>query len=120
MRDPVAPIVFATSLLPTVPSQTSPANKLGSNNLVSGGNNSSLCCALSDVSIGVGLDNQYRPSIQYNPTAEYRLVDMSSSTNLNKVGVSLFREGVWGQMRPLEQLPRCSAPREAHAPQEGA
>ena len=83
--NPVASIVFASSLLPIVPTQTSAPKDIGSqsNNLISGGNNSNLLPVLSDFSIAVDGNNQYRPMVEYNPGAEYRLIDMNSTTNLN-------------------------------------
>ncbi len=109
MWSPVASIVFATSLLPIVPTQTSATKTLGTNNLVSRGNNSNLFSIISDFSVAVDMNNQYRPNILYNPGAEYRLLDMNSLMNLNKVDLMVFWKDVFGNMHPFELLPGCSA-----------
>ena len=87
--NPVASIVFSSSLLPIIPTQTSVPRDVGgqTNHLISSGNNSNLLPILSDFSIAVGPDNQYRPSVEYNPGAEYRLLDMNSTANLNRIDI---------------------------------
>ena len=109
MWSPVASIVFATSLLPIVPTQTSATKTLGTNNLVSRGNNSNLFSIISDFSVAVDMNNQYRPNILYNPGAEYRLLDMNSLMNLTRVDLMVFWKDVFGNMHPFELLPGCSA-----------
>ncbi len=109
MWNPVSSIVFATSLLPIIPSQTSATRQLGGGSLVSGGNNANVLSILSDFSIAVDANNEYRPSILYNPGAEYRLIDMNSVMNLNKIDIIVFWKDVFGIMHPLELLPGCSA-----------
>ena len=65
LLNPVASIVFASSMLPVLPTQTSPPKDLSTNNnyLTSGGNNSNLTNMLSDFSLAVDVNNQYRPVI---------------------------------------------------------
>ena len=72
---PVASSVFASSVLPIVATQTSVPRNLGTqgNYVISGGNNSNLLPILSDFAIAVDANNQYRPMVEYNPGAEYRL-----------------------------------------------
>ena len=55
------------------------------------------------------MNNQYRPNILYNPGAEYRLLDMNSLMNLNRVDLMVFWKDVFGNMHPFELLPGCSA-----------
>ncbi|MBM4179863.1 MAG: hypothetical protein FJ211_11140, partial [Ignavibacteria bacterium] len=75
--NPVASIVFASSLLPIVATQTSLPKDVGKqHHMLSGGNNSNLLPILSDFSIAVDATNQYRPCVEYAPSAEYRLLDM--------------------------------------------
>jgi len=71
--------------------QTSLPKDLGKdNNINSYGNNSNLLSAISDFSIAVDSNNQYRPMVVYNPGAEYRLIDMHSCMNLNKVDIIVY------------------------------
>jgi len=109
--NPVASIVFASSLLPIIPTQTSVPRDIGgeNNHLVSSGNNSNLLPILSDFSIAVGPNNQYRPCVEYAPGAEYRLLDMNSTANLNRVDIIVYWKDRSGGMHPLELQPGCAA-----------
>ena len=108
--NPVASIVFASSLLPIISTQTSLPRDLGNpNSLVSGGNNSNFLPILSDFAIAVDASNQYRPSVEYNPGAEYRLIDMNSTTNLNRVDIIVFWKDRSGGLHPFELQPGCAA-----------
>jgi hypothetical protein len=107
--NPVSSIVFASSLLPIVPTQTSAPKDLGGNNLVSGGNNSNLLPTLSDFSIAVDANNQYRPMVEYNPGAEYRLIDMNSTMNMNRIDIIVYWKGRDGVLHPFQLQPGCSA-----------
>ena len=109
--NPVASIIFASSLLPIVPTQTSAPRDIGSqsNNLISGGNNSNLLPILSDFSIAVDGNNQYRPMVEYNPGAEYRLIDMNSTTNLNRIDIIVYWKDRFGGIHPFQMQPGCAA-----------
>jgi hypothetical protein len=107
--NPVSSIVFASSLLPIVPTQTSAPKDLGGNNLVSGGNNSNLLPTLSDFSIAVDANNQYRPMVEYNPGAEYRLIDMNSTMNLNRIDIIVYWKDRSGDLHPFQLQPGCTA-----------
>ena len=109
--NPVASIVFASSLLPIIPTQTSAPKDIGnqSNNLISGGNNSNLLPILSDFSIAVDERNQYRPMVEYNPGAEYRLIDMNSTTNLNRIDIIVYWKARFGGLHPFQLQPGCAA-----------
>lgn len=109
--NPVASIVFASSLLPIVPTQTSAPKDIGNKNssLVSGGNNSNLLPVLSDFSIAVDGSNQYRPMVEYNPGAEYRLIDMNSTANLNRIDIIVYWKDRSGGLHPFQLQPGCAA-----------
>ncbi|MFM7986231.1 MAG: hypothetical protein ACKPKO_43650, partial [Candidatus Fonsibacter sp.] len=42
---------------------------------------------VTDFTIAVDGNNQFRPMVVYNPSAEYRLVDMHSAMNLNRIDI---------------------------------
>ncbi|MFM7988563.1 MAG: phage minor capsid protein, partial [Candidatus Fonsibacter sp.] len=90
--NPVASIIFASSLLPIQSTQTSLPNDVGSSNnsFTGSGNNSNLLPAISDFTIAVDGNNQFRPMVVYNPSAEYRLVDMHSVMNLNRIDIIVY------------------------------
>jgi hypothetical protein len=109
--NPIASIVFCTGLIPILPSNTSPPKLFGDNNtnLVSSGNNSNLTNILTDFEISVTETNQYRPFISYTPQSEYRLIDMNSITNLNKIDRLAFWKTHYGELIPLKLPPGCAA-----------
>ena len=109
--NPVASIVFASSMLPIIPTQTSAPKNIGlqSTNLISGGNNSNLLPVLSDFAIALDATNQYRPMVEYNPGAEYRLIDMNSTTNLNRLDIIVYWKDRWGGVYPFQLQPGCAA-----------
>ena len=109
--NPVASIVFASSMLPIIPTQTSVPKNLGSQsaNLISGGNKSNLLPILSDFAIAVDATNQNRPTVEYNPGAEYRLIDMNSTTNLNRIDIIVYWKDRWGGIYPFQLQPGCAA-----------
>ena len=111
MWNPIASIVFASTLLPILPTQTSTPKDIGqsSNNLMSGGNNSNLTFILSDFSIPVSSTNQYNAIIEYVPQSEYRLLDMNSMMNLKKIDVQVHWKDQFGNLHPLLLQPGCAA-----------
>ena len=64
---------------------------------------------MSDFAIAVDANSQYRPMVEYNPGAEYRLIDMNSTTNLNRLDVIVYWKDRFGGLRPFELQPRCAA-----------
>ena len=109
--NPVASIVFCSTMLPIVPTQTSKPNVISnqSNNMSSDGNNSNLTTILSDFEIAVDGTNQYRPFILYAPSAEYRLLDLQSGQDLNRVNIQVFWKDHFGNLNPLRIPPGCAA-----------
>ncbi|MFM7981392.1 MAG: phage minor capsid protein, partial [Candidatus Fonsibacter sp.] len=108
--NPVAPICFASSLLPIKSTQTSLPNDVGINNNFTGsGNNSNLLSTITNFTIAVDGNNQYRPMVVYIPSAEYRLIDMNSSMNLNRIDIIVYWNDTFGNIHPFELHPGCSA-----------
>ena len=112
MWNPIASVVFCTGMLPIISTNTSvPITYGGFSNdtLASNGNNSNLTNIISDFEIAVSDTNQYRPIIVYNPGSEYRLMDLHSSVNLNKIDISVFWKTQYGDLVPLRLQPGCAA-----------
>ena len=109
--NPVASIIFASSLLPIQATQTSLPKDVGNsnNNFTGSGNNSNLLQSITDFSIAVDGNNQYRPMVVYNPAAEYRLIDMHSSMNLNRIDIIVYWKDTFGNIHPFELHPGCAA-----------
>ena len=78
-------------------------------NFTSSGNNSNLTNIDTDFEIPMLETNQYRLVIYYNPTSEYRLVDMRSIINVNVLDITAFWKTHYGEYIPLKLQPRCAA-----------
>ena len=110
--NPVAPLVFTSALLPVHPTQTSLPKHVGNSNTAfsESGNNSNLWSAISDFTIAVDRNNQYRPIVVYSPTPEYRLIDMHSCVNLSRLDIVVYWKDTFGNIRPFElHPPGCAA-----------
>jgi hypothetical protein len=86
-----------------------PKNLGFNDNERSTGKNSNLLSSISDFSIAVDGNNQYRPMLVYNPGQEYRLIDMHSSMNLHKVDIVVYWKDTFGNIHPFELRPGCAA-----------
>ena len=109
--NPVASIIFASSLLPIQARQTSLPKDVGNNNnnFTGSGNKSNLLSAITDFTIAVDGNNQYRPMVVYNRATEYRLRGKRSSMNLNRIDVIVYWKDTLGNIHPFELHPGCSA-----------
>ena len=90
---PIDAIVFGTALLPVQNEQQAPPMRFGAKNV---GNStataqSAFAPILTDVSLDLGKDPQaYRQFINYLPTAEYRMSDFTTKTDIRSLDVSVF------------------------------
>ena len=102
---PVASIVFTSSLLPIKSTNTS-APKIfndisgGFGNLGSSGQ-PNLANIITDFEVANSANNQYRPDIHFSIESEYRLIDLYSMPNLNRIDISVYWLSCWGDYIPL-------------------
>ena len=109
--NPVASIICASSLLLIQSTQTSLPKDVGhnNNNSTGSGNNYNLLSAITYFTIAVDGNSQYRPMVVYNPATEYRLIDMHSSMNLNRIDIIVYWKDNFGNIHPFELHLGCSA-----------
>ena len=110
---PVSSIVFTTSLLPIKSTNTSPPrvfndSSVGSTSLISSGS-PNLANIITDFVVPISATNQYRPDMLFKVESEYRLVDMYSMPNLNRIDISVWWQSVYGDLIPLHLQPGCNA-----------
>ena len=98
-------------MLPIVPNQTSKATIVSNqaNDSNSGGDNSCVSNIISGFEIAVEANSQYRGTILYAPSAEYRLVDLFPGNDSNKVKIQVFWKDQFSNLNPLYVTPGCSA-----------
>tara|TARA_R110000868_G_scaffold2193_2_gene16722 strand:+ start:786 stop:1955 length:1170 start_codon:yes stop_codon:yes gene_type:complete len=108
--NPVNSIVFTTSLLPIVPSVVGvPRAYGGTSGLNTGGNNSNLSPIITDFQIPYSAVNQYRPTLEYTPNGEYRLIDLLGMNQQSAIEITVLWKDQYGVLRNFFLGSGCSA-----------
>ena len=96
---PISSLVFVSNTLPIVSNQLSSPLLFNEGNVLSNyGNNSNFQQVITDI---VADDGLYKPNLVYNPTAQYRLVDMMGNYPLTSLDVSVFWKNKVGTLNPF-------------------
>ena len=81
-------LVFTSSYLPVIASQISNHNIFYNNQLISNSNYSNNSDKIiTDLEVN---QQNYEPNLWYNPTAEYRYVEMLGDTPLNYIDINVM------------------------------
>jgi hypothetical protein len=107
--NPIRNIFFTTTSLPIVPTLVSPPKIIGDTNLSTGSVSGDISNIIVDYSIPVSSQNSYNGEIIYAPQAEYRLLSMKETNNLNKIDLSCFWETKTGITYPIYLPSGCSS-----------
>jgi hypothetical protein len=98
---PVSSIVFTSATFPIIPTRLSPPQAFLNGvlyNLSSSGNNSNVAQVITDLASG---DLCYKPSLLYEPTAQFRLIDMVGNTPLTNINIQVFWKSKLGNFVPF-------------------
>jgi len=96
---PISALVFTTSTVPIAANLLSkPTVYVQGNIYGSYGNNSNFQQVLTDFVSDTGF---YKPNIVYNPSAQYRLLEMSGNQPLTNFDVSIFWRNNVGELIPF-------------------
>ena len=96
---PVSSVVFVSNTLPIVSNQLSAPLLYNEGNILSNyGNNSNFQQIITDLVAGDGV---YKPNLVYNPTAQYRLIDLRGNYPLSSIDISVFWKDRTGQLIPF-------------------
>ena len=68
-----------------------------------------LANIITDFVVPISATNQYRPDMLFKVESEYRLVDMYSMPNLNRIDISVWWQSVYCDLIPLHLQPGCNA-----------
>jgi len=102
VANPVQSLVFASSLLPVVSTQVAVPKVYNNNSpFFTGVSNSNFTNMITDFEVGVDAGNGYRPSVSYNPTAQYRYIDMVSNTQIQNIDISVFWKDNYSNLHPF-------------------
>lgn len=109
--NPVNALVFTTGTIPVNPSQVSTPLILNSENtsLTQGGNNANISNTLTDFEVPLTDGWEYKPSVYYNPSSEYRLVDLLGNTPLNNISIQVFWKDSFANLHPFYLNSGCNA-----------
>lgn len=98
---PVSSIVFTTATFPIVPNRLSPSQTFFNGvliNLSTEANNANFAQVITDLASG---DLCYKPSLLYEPTAQYRMIDMFGNTPLTNINIQVFWKTKLGTFVPF-------------------
>jgi hypothetical protein len=73
------------------------------------GNNSNLAPIVTDFQVPFSPTNTYKPSVEYQPGGEYRLIDMYGTSPLSALELSVFWKDIYGGLHPFYLGAGCSA-----------
>jgi hypothetical protein len=114
--NPVQNIVFTTSLVPVEPSLgTAPQifnyYNGSANNLTGSTPNESnvLVPIMTDLEVQATTGDGWKPTIQYLPRAEYRLMDLRGSYPVHAIEIGVFWKDSYGVLNRFQLAPACSA-----------
>ena len=107
--NPIRHVYFTTNTLPSVPTLVSPPKIIGDANISVSSASGDLSNIIADYSIPLSSQNNYNSEIIYAPSAEYRLLSLTSSTNVNRIDIQAFWESKTGLSYPIYMPPgTCS------------
>jgi hypothetical protein len=97
LLNPVTSIVFTSNTLPIVPNQVSAPLIFYDGRIISAGNNSNISQIITDFQT----DGIYKPTIIYNPLAEYRRIQLQGNRPLTNIDISIFWKNRLGELIPF-------------------
>jgi len=96
---PILSVVFTSNTLPIEANQVStPVLFVNGININLAGNNSDFANIITDIVSG---DNQYRPNLVYNPSAEYRRITLKGNRPLYSLDLNIYFKIITGELVPL-------------------
>ena len=107
---PITSIIFTTSLLPVLPSLLGvPQLFSGSNSGVGTLDNNNIINTVTDLEVNLVRGDEYLPNVIYEPTAEYRLLDLQSNAPLTSIQISVVWKDIFGQLHDFYLQNGCGA-----------
>ena len=113
MWNPISSLVFTSSLLPISMSFTTIPQVYNSNiydqTYANGGNNAQISNMLSDIQVGLVTGSEYKPSVLYVPSGEYRLIDLLGNNPLFQASFGISWKTKFGVIVPFRLSAQCGA-----------
>ena len=101
--NPIKSLVFTSGLIPLLPTLSGPPKSLETSGgtYSSYGNNSNLSTQMTDFEVGFSASNTYKQTVNYQPSSEYRLIDIQSDLPISSIQVSVFWKDANGFLHPF-------------------
>lgn len=93
---PVARVVFLASLIPVLPSNIGVPRIFSGNISIQGQQNNNISSEITDLVVNLVRGDEYLPNIIYEPTAEYRLLDLQGNTPSSAIQIQVQWVDVYG------------------------
>lgn len=103
---PVSSIAFISNTLPINHTQLSAPIVINNGVLVSSVDNNAFANIITDLSTD---ELCYRPNLLYNPTSEYRLIDLRGNQPLNNIDISIYWKDKYGKLNQFLLFSGASA-----------
>ena len=110
--NPVNALVFTTGTIPVNPAQVSAPivfNSEITSSLTQGGNNANISNTLTDFEVPLTEGFEYKPNVFYNPSAEYRLVDLLGNTPFSNISIQVYWKDSFANLHPFFLNSGCNA-----------
>ena len=107
---PVSSIVFCTSQIPVLASNTAkPTIFSGDGSLISTDNNNNISSMITDFESQDNNGYGFCGSLAYIPSSEYRMITMNSGSNekLNNIDIIVYWKDQYSNLHPMYLLPGC-------------
>jgi hypothetical protein len=106
---PITSIIFTTSLLPVLPSLLGIPQLFSGNSGVINQDNNNIINTVTDLEVNLTRGDEYLPNVIYEPTAEYRLLDLQSNAPLTSIQISVVWKDIFGQVHDFYIQNGCGA-----------
>lgn len=93
---PIARIVFLASLIPVLPSNIGVPRIFSGNTAVQAQQNNNISNEITDLIVNLVRGDEYLPNIIYEPTAEYRLLDLQGNTPATAIQIKVQWVDIFG------------------------
>jgi hypothetical protein len=93
---PVARVVFLASLIPVLPSNIGVPRIFSGSVSIQAQQNNNISNEITDLVVNLVRGDEYLPNIIYEPTAEYRLLDLQGNTPAQAIQISVQWVDVYG------------------------
>jgi hypothetical protein len=108
---PVARIVFLASLIPVLPSNIG-VPKIFSNSVAAGSftqQNNNISNEITDLIVNLVRGDEYLPNVIYEPTAEYRLLDLQGNIPSSQIQIQVQWVDIYGYYHDFYLQNGCGA-----------